>query len=32
MNPDLTYFDASYNIEILHLNIPMNLKMKLINN
>ena len=30
MNSDLVYFDVSYNIEILHLNILMNLKMKLI--
>ena len=32
MNSDLAYFDVSYNIEILHLNNSINLKMKLINN
>ena len=32
MKSNLTYFDVSHSIEILHLNIPMNLKMELINN
>ena len=31
MNSDLFYFNVSHNIEILHLNYLMNLKMKLIN-
>ena len=31
MNSDLAYFDVSHNIEILHLNDSMNLKMKLKN-
>ena len=31
MNSDLAYFDMSHNIEILHLNDSMNLKMKLKN-
>ena len=32
MNFNLAYFHVSHNIEILHLNGSMNLKMKLINN
>ena len=32
MNSDFAYFDVSLNIEILHLNVLMNLEMKLINN
>ena len=32
MNSDLAYFDVSHNIEILHLIVLLNLKIKLINN
>ena len=32
MNSDLAYFDVSHNIEILHLIVLFNLKIKLINN